>query len=309
MHVVERVFPTINMHAQASGRHSTTNPPLTTLPDDLTDLVLPELGHIEWGYDWDQIELRIIAAEANDAPLLQAFDACHDIHTLNACDIFGLRYPPDLVDPNRACQADDPLASWQQDTHWKGKKDLRRRFAKVFVYRLLYGAKPETCADIPGVVVLGLDQRGLVRASENWLNRHPAVRAYQRKLADQASKTGQVYSFMGRRRTLQETGDEAARQAMNHPMQGGCTDVYEEVLYGIDKAFYPRLRFRWGAHDSQLWDMPLAEYEADRELGWPLLREAAALVQQPRLVAGRETRFPATFRVTYDNGRVEPWLV
>ena len=306
--IVERVYPQIQLHTQASGRHSTVDPPLTTLPDDLTDLVLPELGHIEWGYDWDSIELRIIASEANDAPLIETFNNNYDPHTLNACDIFGLPYPPDLVDPNRTNWVEgEALGRWQQDARWKGKKDLRRRFAKVFVYRLLYGAKPETCADIPGVVVLGLDQRGLVRASENWLNRHPAVRAYQRKLAEQASKTGQVYSFMGRRRTLQETGDEAARQAMNHPMQGGCTDVYEEVLYNIDKAFYPKLRFRWGAHDSQLWDMPLDTYEADREFGWPLLREAAKLVQQPRLVAGRETRFPATFRVTFDDGRTEAW--
>ena len=47
MRIVERVFPNIALHSQASGRHSTTNPPLTTLPDDLTDLVLPELEHIE----------------------------------------------------------------------------------------------------------------------------------------------------------------------------------------------------------------------------------------------------------------------
>ena len=305
--IVSRVYPTINLHTQASGRHSTTNPPLTTLPDDLTDLVLPELGHIEWGYDWDQIELRIIAAEANDAPLLKAFDSQHDIHTLNACDIFGLRYPPDLVDPNRACQEDDPLASWQQDTHWKGKKDLRRRFAKVFVYRLLYGAKPETCADIPGIVVLGLDQRGLVRASENWLNRHPAIRTYQRWLSEQASKTGQVYSFMGRRRTLQETGDEAARQAMNHPMQGGCMDVYEETMYFLDHFYYPVLKFRWGAHDSQKWDMRLEDFEADRATGHPLLKGAALQVQCGYEINGRRTKLPATFHIMYDNGRVEPW--
>ena len=305
--IKERIYPTINLHAQASGRHSTVNPALPTLPSDLEDIVLPEVGHIEWGYDFDQIELRIIAAEANDAPLLQAFDSCHDIHTLNACDIFGLRYPPDLVDPNRHCDASDPLSYWQADARWKGKKDLRRRFAKIFVYRLLYGARPDTCTDIPGVVVLGLDTRGLVRASENWLNRHAAVRAYQRKLTEQASKTGQVYSFMGRRRTLQETGDEAARQAMNHPMQGGCMDVYEEVLYEIDKYCYPSLRFRWGAHDSQKWDMPVHDF--DEEAGQMLLQRCAAIVQQPRTVNGRLTRFPATFHIMYDNGRVEPWAV
>ena len=281
-----RVYPTINIHTQASGRHSTTDPPLTTLPDDLSDLVLPELGCIEWGYDWDSIELRIIASEAGDEPLLKAFTAGDDVHTMNACDIFGLSYPPN------------------SDTYWNGKRDLRRRFAKIFVYRLLYGAKPETCRDIPGVVTLGLDLRGLIRASENWLNRHPAIRAYQRRLADQAAKTGQVYSFMGRRRTLQETGDEAARQAMNHPMQGGCMDVYEEVLYELDTCFYPTLRFRWGAHDSHKWDMSLTDYENDNSL---LLKRAAAIVQQPRVVNNRMTPFPATFHVTYDDGRTVAW--
>lgn len=302
---IDRCYPQIQLHTQSSGRHSTVDPPLPTFPDDLTDIVLPELGHVEWSYDWDQIELRIIAAEANDAPLLKAFENCHDIHTLNACDIFGLRYPPDLVDPNRPCADSDPLFAWQDESHWKGKKDLRRRFAKVFVYRLLYGARPETCNDIPGVVVLGLDVRGLLRASENWLNRHPAIRTYQRKLAAQASQTGQVYSFMGRRRTLQETGEEAARQAMNHPMQGGCMDVYEEVLYEIDKAFYPDLRFRWGAHDSQKWDVELSYFDSSD--GQACLRHAAAIVQQPRMINGREVRFPATFQVMYDDGRMEVW--
>ena len=304
---IDRCFPQTQLHTQSSGRHSTVDPPLPTFPDDLQDVVLPELGHVEWSYDWDQIELRIIAAEANDEPLLKAFDQHHDIHTLNACDIFSLPYPPDLIDPNRRCDESDSLFAWQNDTRWKGKKDLRRRFAKVFVYRLLYGAKPQTCNDIPGVVVLGLDLRGLLRASENWLNRHPAVRTYQRKLAEQASKTGQVYSFMDRRRTLQETGDEAARQAMNHPMQGGCTDVYETVMAELDSRFYPTLRFRWGAHDSQLWDCPLDAFETDQVNGWPMLKEAACIVQQERVVNGRITRFPASFKVTYDDGRLETW--
>ena len=307
MNIVSRVYPQIQLHTQSSGRHSTVDPPLPTFPDDLQDVVLPELGHIEWSYDWDAIELRIIAAEANDEPLLKTFENGYDPHTLNACDIFGLRYPPDLVDPNRACMETDPLFQWQQDARWKGKKDLRRRFAKVFVYRLLYGARPDTCTDIPGVVVLGLDTRGLGRASENWLNRHPAIRAYQRHLAEQATRTGQVYSFLGRRRTLQETGDEAARQAMNHPMQGGCMDVYEEVMFEIDRVFYPMLKFRWGAHDSQKWDMTYLNYTIDRDKVWPMLRAASAIVQQPRLINGREVAFPASFTVTYDDGRTEAW--
>lgn len=307
MEGLDRCYPQIQLHTQSSGRHSTVDPPLPTFPDDLQDVVLPEVGHIEWGYDWDQIELRIIAAEANDEPLLTAFSKSYDIHTLNACDIFSLRYPPDLVDPNRAAAGDDPLSAWQDTVRWQRKKDQRRRFAKVFVYRLLYGAKPETCTDIPGVVALGLDTRSLVRASENWLNRHPAIRAYQRKLAEQASKTGQVYSFGGRRRTLQETGDEAARQAMNHPMQGGCMDVYEEVMAEIDRQFYPRMKFRWGAHDSQKWDVSMCDFANSGVDADPMLQRAATLVQQPRQINGRQVTFPATFHVMYDDGRMEAW--
>ena len=82
-------------------------------------------------------------------------------------------------------------------------------------------------------------------------------------------------------------------------------DVYEEVMHEIDKQFYPTLKFRWGAHDSQKWDMELSYFDSSD--GQTCLRHAASIAQQPRLVNGRMTAFPATFHVMHDDGRTEAW--
>lgn len=303
MKIVERCYPEIQVHTQVSGRHSTVHPPLAQLPEDLRKLVLPEVGGWEWGYDWDQIELRIVASEAHDRPLIDAFERGYDVHTLSACEIFRLQPPPNPVDPFNL--ADDATARWADRIDWHGKKDMRRTFAKRFVYRLLYGARPDTCTDIPGVVHLGLDIRGLVQASENWLNAHPAVRAFQRCCAVHAAKRGTIYTFCGRRRTLIETGEEAARQAMNHPMQGGCMDIYEDVLYDIATQHVGSLQFRWGMHDSHKWDV-LGGAPTDPTIHAHLVG-AAQLATRSRTISGRLTAFPATFYIADDTGREYAW--
>ena len=86
-------------------------------------------------------------------------------------------------------------------------------------------------------------------------------------------------------------------------------DVYEIVLYEVDQAFYPTLKFRWGAHDAHKWDLSLEAFEADRVAGWPLLKAVRDIVQQTFVVNGRPTQFKADFHIMYDNGRVEPWAV
>ena len=81
--------------------------------------------------------------------------------------------------------------------------------------------------------------------------------------------------------------------------------VYEDVLYEIDRVWYPNLRFRWGAHDSQKWDMALDLYESKE--GQEILQDAASIAQQSRVINGRTVAFPASFQVMFDNGRTEVW--
>jgi len=53
--LVGRLFPEFHIHAQANARWSTLNPPMAQLPDDLSDIVMPDEGHMWFKYDWDQM--------------------------------------------------------------------------------------------------------------------------------------------------------------------------------------------------------------------------------------------------------------
>jgi DNA polymerase I len=280
----DRIHPEILIHAQASGRHSTNNPPLAQLPGDLRDIIEPDRDAHWFGWDWDQIELRILAALAGDEPLLQAFRNKWDIHTINFCDIFAQPYPPNLQDPHNSpeCQA------WRDTLKWEGKDDKRRRFAKVFVYRLHYRGDPRTATDIPGAKGMGLDGSALVRGSVRYLSRHPAIKAYWDKCDKLALTTRQSRTFLGRRRVLLGDGKGLLREASNHPMQGAVSDIYNLTIVAIQEAC-PEAHFVYGMHDSQWWEIPQARWDEYV----PRIKD---IVEKDYMVQGKSVRFPASFK-------------
>ena len=89
-------------------------------------------------HDWDAVELRIQASIANDKPMLDVFANRWDPHTLNMCDFLGYPYPVNKRDPHNAPEDEE----WRTKLDWRGKDDLRRRFAKTFVFRLIYRGDP-----------------------------------------------------------------------------------------------------------------------------------------------------------------------
>jgi hypothetical protein len=281
-----RFYPDQLIHAQTSGRWSTNDPPLAQLPADLRDIICADPGSVWLGWDWDQIELRINAALSGDAPSIQAFAQGWDIHTLNACDLFGLPYPPNRLDPYGA---QDPLSvQWRLDTSWQGKDDLRRVFAKRFVYRLDYGGDPARAGDIPGAKALGLTSSLLVRASNRYLAQHPQKAEWRRQVALEANTTRISRTFRGRRRRLLGDSKKAIREAFNQPMQGGVVDVFNTTFVQITEQF-PWLGWAYGMHDSQNWACPLDRVS---ETVVPLRQR----VTQEWDIAGVKTRFPATFK-------------
>lgn len=279
-----RFYPDQLIHAQANGRWSTNDPPLAQLPSDLRDIVCADSGYVWLGWDWDQIELRINAELSGDMPSIEAFANGWDVHTLNACDLFGLPYPPDRRDPHTSAEC----AAWREVTSWQGKDDLRRVFAKRFVYRLDYGGDPARAGDIPGAKALGLTSSLLVRASNRYLAQHPQKAEWRRQIAMDATQTRISRTFAGRRRRLLGDGKKAIREAFNQPMQGGVVDVFNTTFVQITEQF-PWLEYAYGMHDSQNWACPL---ERIGETILPLRQ----LVTQVWDINGVKTRFPATFK-------------
>lgn len=286
MGIRDRLYPQFQIHAQASGRWSTVDPPMAQLPKDLRDIVTPDEGDVWIEWDWDQAELRLLAALCGDKPLLEAFTNGWDVHTLTTCDIFGLPYPPDRADPHHS-----PLAAeWRQAVNWEGKNDLRRTFAKRFEYRLNYGGEPKTSGDIPGAKGLGLTPRHLVQAANRLLAAHPAKAEWRQRVAKEAIETGVTRTFMGRKRILlaRDAGPRK-REAYNHPLQGGVRDIANVTFLQVAQAF-PEMTFAFEMHDSQKWACP----EGRVGVILPKVRE---IVEQEFYVYGTKLTIPATFHV------------
>ncbi len=259
-----RIYPELRQHVQASGRHSYVGPALQQMKGELLTLIQPDASTCWVGHDWKQIEVRILAFEARDESYLQAFREGKDIHSINTRDIFGAVGNKEL-------------------------EELRRRFIKAFVFRLHYQGKPENAGDIPGTRALGLNADGLVDASERYLAKHPALPVYWARIAAEAERTGMVRTFMGTPRRLTSPWKNArAREACNHPMQGGVADIYSTTALLV-KATAPWARLVFGAHDAQWWQVPIS-----RRLEF--LARYAPIVEREFTINGQQVSFPADYK-------------
>jgi DNA polymerase I-like protein with 3'-5' exonuclease and polymerase domains len=279
------VYPRFLLHAQASGRWSTVDPPMAQIPKSLQSIVEPHPGYkwIEW--DWDQIELRLLGALSGDEIYEEAFSKGWDIHTLHTCDVFGWSYPFNKSNPHGSLED----AGWRKEHNWGGKDDPRRRFAKVFIFRLNYGGEAKNATDIPGVKQLGLRPTDLVRGSKLYLSKHPRIRQYWDRIADEGIRLREVRTFMGRRRRMLVDSKSAMKRLIyNHPMQGGVSDVFNTTLIRISEVC-PEATFAYGVHDAQKWAVP-------EHLFPSLFRRMYEVVHTPWEVSGRKTVLPATFK-------------
>ena len=264
--VRDRIYPEIRQHVQASGRHSFVGPAVQQMKFDVLEQLTPDPGTVWVSFDWSQIEVRLLAVLAGDQPYLDAFARGDDIHDLNKRTLFADKY-----------QAAGDFG------------EVQRRFTKTFVFRLHYRGKPENAGDIPGARLLGLDRERLVEVAGRYMDAHPAIPDYWRRLEDEIERRGVVYTFMGRPRRLTSPWRNARiREGCNHPCQGGVSDVYTSTAVAIKRAA-PWARFVYGAHDAQTWQVPKDRAEEFRALIEPI-------VTREFDVHGVPTRFPAEFK-------------
>lgn len=283
----ERCYPGFHIHAQESGRWSIVDPPLSQLPDSVSDIIMPDEGMAWIGWDWDQIELRLMALFAKDEALLRAFREGLDVHTLNACDIFSLPYPPNQKDPHYSAES----AEWRAEHQWVGKDDIRRKFAKIYVYRLSYGGKPETAPSIPGADKIGLRPQELIEKSRLYLHRHRAIQIYQNNIRSSALTVHNpmIRTWDGRlRRFLRSRGEKMVREMLNQPMQGGVVGVLNKTLLRVHREL-PDALFAFTCHDEAWIEVPAAQ-EAHSVV------TIRSILDTPWTIAGQQVVLPATIK-------------
>jgi len=239
-----RVHTTFNQTVTSTGRLSSTNPNLQNIP------IRTELGRrIRRGFiakpgfellscDYSQIELRIVAALANDAKMLEAFRNNLDIHTATAAAIW--RIPLDTV-----------------------SKD-QRRAAKAINFGIIYGQGPQGLAKSAGIKYE--EARHFI---DEYFLTYSGIREYLYQTKALAHAQGYVETLFGRRRPIPEINSPrpeiraaAERMAINMPVQGTAADIIKLAMVEVAKKL-PELSSASAmllqVHDELVFEVPEGE--------------------------------------------------
>ena len=269
MEGVERVYPNF-LPTQASGRWSTTSPPMTNYPPDCVNPACPRAGTEHsyatpecwsardtvgpdegwWWLHWDldAIEARWAAADSGDQDDLQAFRNNWDLHTITACRAYNLPLPPVLT---KALHTDLTCEPWRNlwAPPWSGGEDRRRHIIKTMRYATQFCIHPKGVLQAKDIEKLGLDPAELVAFATRYLKAKPALMARKRAVWDDCAKSGVSYTWFGRRRRLYGDWNTRAKEGWSHRISGTVTDYMNAALIAITRQF-PTCHLVLNSHDG-----------------------------------------------------------
>jgi DNA polymerase-1 len=239
-----RVHTTFNQAVAATGRLSSTDPNVQNIPIR-TELgrrirrafVAPK-GFVLLSCDYSQIELRLVAALANDEEMLAAFRRGEDIHTATAAAIWGI----------------------EKDEVTKDQ----RRISKAINFGLIFGQGPQGLS-----VAAGIPFADAKKFIATYFEVYRGVKNYMEETKALAHKLGYVETLFGRRRSLPEIHStmhqvraQAERMAINMPVQGTDADLMKLAMIELHKTLpgiSKESRVLLQVHDELLLEVPEGE--------------------------------------------------
>ena len=247
-----RVHTTYAQAFTETGRLSSSDPNLQNIPIRTERgkmirraFVARDADHVLVSADYSQIELRLMAAFAQDRAMLDAFRHGEDIHRDTAARVYDVM--PAFVTPEQ------------------------RAACKMVNFGIIYG-----------ISAFGLSQRLKVPRREaadlidTYFRLYPSVKTYMERAIADARAKGYAETVLGRRRTLRDinsrnaTARQAAeRDAINTPIQGSAADLIKVAMVKVDRALKAanlRTKMVLQIHDELVFDTPREEVEQVRDI-------------------------------------------
>ncbi len=242
-----RIHSTLNQTETRTGRISSAEPNLQNIPvrteqgRELRKFFVAKDGYCLVDADYSQIELRVLAALANDENMINAFLQGVDIHSVTASQVMGI--PLEKV------------------------TSAERRKAKAVNFGIVYGIGAFSLSQDIGVSVQEAD-----RYIKGYLANYSGVALFMDNAKKSAKEKGYAETFFGRRRYLPELNESNAirrafgeRVAMNMPIQGTAADIIKLAMikvYERLKTEFPKAKLIMQVHDELIIEAP--ESEADK---------------------------------------------
>ncbi len=246
-----RLHTTFNQTVAATGRLSTTNPNLQSIPirtdigREIRSAFVAEQGARLISADYSQIELRILAHVSGEPKLREAFERGEDIHTATAAEVLG-------VDPAKLTPGE-------------------RSIAKMINFGIVYGISAFGLSEN-----LEIPREQAQEYIDAYLARFPFVQDFIQRTIEQAERDGYVTSLLGRRRPVPElrvrnraTRGFGERVAVNFVMQGSNADIIKVAMVAIERRLRAEgrsARLVLQVHDELLLETPDAETSIVKEL-------------------------------------------
>ncbi len=246
-----RVRCTFNQTETRTGRLSSTEPNLQNIPvrtelgREMRKFFIAENGYCIIDADYSQIELRVLAALADDKNMINAFNSNSDIHVITASKVFNV--PENEV-----------------------TSELRGK-AKAVNFGIVYGI---------GAFSLAKDIKSTRAEAESFIKSYLAlyssVDEYMKKCIADAKERGYSETLFNRRRYLPELSSSngmirsfGERVARNMPIQGTAADIIKIAMIRVHnrlKNEFPEARLIIQVHDELMAEVPEKDAEAVAEI-------------------------------------------
>lgn len=240
-----RTHPDHLIHGTITGRFAVADPPYQQTPKkyhytlksgeefklEFRNFIVAPKGHYILGYDYSQIELRIMAGESQEPTLLAAFEKAEDVHSATAS--LMLNVPKDEV-----------------------TKD-QRAIGKTMNFALIYGMGAKSLGER-----LGIDKLSAEKLYDQYFAAYSAIKVWSDRQLQEGKRYGYTKSRMGRRHTIWELQSDDSwiyskgeRLCVNAPIQGGAADYMKVAMIravaALKKAgLYDRVHLVMNIHDA-----------------------------------------------------------
>jgi DNA polymerase I len=242
-----RVHTSYNQAVAVTGRLSSNEPNLQNIPvrtirgREIRKAFVPRNSDfVLLSADYSQIELRIVAAMANDATMIQAFRDGKDIHTATAAKVYGV--------------AEAEVSKEQ------------RRNAKAVNFGIIYGQSAFGLAEN-----LGISRTEAKEIIDNYWLEFGSINTFLSDQKSLARELGYASTLMGRKRWLPDIYSAnavvrsfAERNAVNMPVQGSAADMIKLAMISIHKAMKLQnlsSKMLLQVHDELVFDCHRSEVE------------------------------------------------
>ncbi len=258
-----RVHTSYMQTITATGRLSSNNPNLQNIPirsergKEIRKAFIARSEDFQlMSADYSQIELRIIAALANDENMIRAFNDKVDIHRATAAKVFHV-------------ELDDVT------------KD-QRSAAKAVNFGIIYGQSAFGLSQN-----LGISRTEAKQIIDSYFAQYSTIKTYMDKAVKNARENGYVETIMQRRRYLPDINSAnavvrgfAERNAVNAPIQGSAADIVKLAMVAVDKAMTEakvQSKMILQVHDELVFDVHKDEQEIMKALVKKAMETAVSL--------------------------------